>query len=503
MSADLSEQLSTLQGQQQQWRAEKARRSLAAFTEYLNPEEPPAKHHLLLIDKLEAIERGELKRLMVFMPPGSAKSTYCSVNFPAWFMGRNGRKNIIAASFSGDLAKRFGRKVRNIVDGPEYQEIFNSGLAKDSAARGEWETSEGGEYFAAGVDGAINGRRGDGALIDDPVKGRRAADSELERRVTWDWYSADIRPRLKPGAFIVIIMTRWHEDDLAGRILPKDWDGETGPITAADGEEWYVLCLPAEARENDPVGRKVGEILWPEYLGPVLEQHKRSQDARGWNSLYQQTPTPDEGTYFKREWFNFYDDLPKPLNYYGTSDYAVTDGGGDFTEHPVWGISPELDIYLVDGWYGQTDSAVWVDELLNLIARYDPITWVGEAGQIRRSVEPFLKKRMQERNVYCRMEWLASIGDKAARARAFQARASMGKVYLPNTEYGHRALEQLLKFPAGKYDDFVDAATLIGRGLDELFGARLPASESEKPKMDMWDKAWAEQDREEYNWKTA
>lgn len=485
----------------QEWAARDAKRSLAAFTSYLNPEEPPATHHLLLIDKLESVERGEIGRLMVFMPPGSAKSTYCSVMFPAWYVGRNSGKNVITASYSGDLAKRFGRKVRNIVDGPEFRSVFDCGLSKDSAARGEWETEDGGEYFACGVDGAVTGRRGDVAIIDDPVKGRHEADSEHVRNIAWEWFKSDLKTRLKPGGAIVIIMTRWHEDDLAGRILPDDWYGESGRIIGYDGEEWEVLCLPAEAEENDALGRKLGEILWPEYLGHDLKQHKLSQDSRSWSALFQQHPAPDEGTYFKREWFNFYDELPEHLNYYGTSDYAVTDGGGDFTEHAPWGISYDHDIYLLEGWYGQTDPNVWIDELLNLISIHKPIMWLGEAGQIRRSVEPFLNKRMQERNTYCRVEYLPSIGDKAARARAFQARASMGKVYLPDTAYGRRALDQLLRFPAGKYDDFVDAASLLGRGLDDIFGAR-PVTE-EKRKMDAWDKAFAAQDEAGVNWKTA
>ncbi len=288
-----------------EWSRRTARESLAAYTRYLNPTEPPAEHHLLLIEQLEAIERGELKRLMVFMPPGSAKSTYCSILFPSYYVGRHGDHNLITASYSGDLSKRFGRKVRNIVGGPEFREIFEFGLAADSKARGEWETERGGEYYACGVDGAVNGRRGNGALIDDPVKGRHEADSAHQRQITWDWYKSDIRTRLKPDAFIVLIMTRWHEDDLAGRILPDDWHGESGFIEAYDGEEWYVLCLPAEAEANDVLGREYGEILWPEYLGPVLKQHKKSQDQRGWSALYQQRPAPDEGAFFKREYFQW------------------------------------------------------------------------------------------------------------------------------------------------------------------------------------------------------
>ena len=479
-----------------------ARVSLAAFTEHQTPHEPPAEHHLLLIEKLEAVERGDINRLMVFMPPGSAKSKFCSTMFPAWYMGRNTNKNVITSSYSGDLAKLFGRKVRNIVGSPEYREVFDFGLAPDVKARGEWATEGGGEYFACGVDGAVTGRRGDVAIVDDPVKGHKEADSAHMRELTWNWFKADLVTRMRPGHAIIIIMTRWNEDDLAGRVLPDDWDGTSGPVTGYDGETWEVLCLCAQAERNDPLGRSEGEWLWPEYMGPVFEMQKRVQDMRSWSSLYQQHPAPDDGIYFKRDWFNFYDVAPKNLNFYGTSDYAVTEDGGDFTEHAMWGINPEQDIYLVGGWYGQTPADVWIDEQLTLIGRYKPIMWLGEAGQIRRATEPFLIKRMQERDIYCRVEYLASIGNKSARARAFQARASQGKVYLPNTEYGARCLDQLLRFEAGgKLDDFVDAAGLVGRGLDDLFGAMVP--KPEKPKMDEWDKAFSEQDSYGESWKTA
>lgn len=432
----------------------KARASLAAFIDYLDLGFNPAAHHRLLIDKLEAVERGEIERLMVCMPPGSAKSTYTSVVFPAWFMGRNPLLSTIAASHTAELAERFGRRVRNVVASKDFANLYGVTLAEDSQAAGRWDNSKGGEYFAAGVGGSITGRRADLAIIDDPVKSREDADSERSREKAWDWYVNDLLTRLKPGARQIVVMTRWHEDDLGGRILERERD------------RWDVIELAMEAMPNDPLGRKVGERLWPEWFTDDMVKVAK-MDVRAWNALYQQQPASENGDYFKTEWFGEYDVLPSKLNIYGASDYAVTEGGGDYTEHGVFGVDQNANIYVLDWWRGQTTADVWIDRKCDLVIQYKPDCWFGEAGPIRRSVEPFMMKRMQERNAYCRVEWLASISDKPARARAIQARASMGKVFFPkHATWKADVLGQMLKFPAGKHDDAVDVFGLFGRGLE-------------------------------------
>lgn len=461
-----------------------ARNSLDKFTELITPDEPPPKHIRLLNSHLEAIERGELRNLMVLMPPGGAKSKSCSWMFVSWYFGKHPDHNIIAASYSGELIKtQSGRKVRNTIDSPEFQSVFDVRLAIDSQAKGEWATNKGGEYYATGVGGSITGRRGNGGIFDDPVKGRQDADSETVRQTTWEWYCADYLTRFKPDAWQVLVLTHWHEDDIAGRLLPDDWNGESGHVTCSDGKVWYILCLPAEARAGDVLGRKPKELLWPDYLGPILLEQKITQSPRNWASLYQQIPAPDEGTFFQREWFKRYDKAPADLNTYITSDYAVTDDGGDFTEHAPWGIDPKGDLWLLEGWFGQTAPDVWIDKLLDLIKRHKPLAAFGEKGVIRKSIEPFLKKRIRERGIYCRLEWIAPIGDKPARARAFQSFASQGRVHIPKTEYGERCLAQLLKFPAGKFDDFVDTSSLIGMAIDSTH----PAIVAEKPETENRD----------------
>ncbi len=202
-----------------------ARRSLLAFTEFTNPLYARAGHHEQIAAKLEAVERGDIDRLMIFMPPRHGKSELASKRFPAWCLGRNPTRQIIAASYNSDLANDFGRNVRNIVAEPEFGQVFPGvALAPDSQAANRMNTNKGGAYVAAGVGTAVTGRGAHIALIDDPFKDREEADSERRRELVWDWYRSTLYTRLMPGGAIVLIQTRWHEDDLAGRLLEQERD---------------------------------------------------------------------------------------------------------------------------------------------------------------------------------------------------------------------------------------------------------------------------------------
>lgn len=431
-----------------------AQTSLASFIDYRQAGYAPAAHHKLLLEHLEAVERGDIDRLMVCMPPGSAKSTYTSVEFPSWFMGRNPAMSVIAASHTQELAERFGRRVRNIVGSAEFGRVFNVSVADDSSSAGRWDTSKGGEYFAAGVGGSITGRRADLAVIDDPVKSREDADSERSRQKAWDWYTNDLLTRLKPGARQIVVMTRWHEDDLGGRILERERN------------RWTLLEIAMEALPGDPLGRATGERLWPEWFTDDMVAVAK-MDMRAWNALYQQQPAADVGDYFKAEWFGEYDKAPELLHVYGASDFAVTEGGGDYTEHGVFGLDPMGNVYVLDWWRGQKAADEWIERQCDLILAHKPLCWFGESGPIRKAIEPFLLRRMNERKAFCRLEWVASISDKPTRARSIQALASMGKVFFPQqAPWKSDVLGQMMRFPAGRHDDAVDVMGLIGRGLE-------------------------------------
>jgi predicted phage terminase large subunit-like protein len=453
-SAMLNSQLSPQEAAQELLKRRSAKASLTAFIEYLDLGFRPAQHHKLLIEHLEAVERREIERLMVWMPPGSAKSTYTSVLFPPWFMGRNPNVPILGVSNTTELAERFSRRARNIVSHNLYRNVFGFGCREDTRAAGSWENERGGEFFAAGIGSAIAGRRAGLGLIDDPIKSREEADSERVRQKQWDWYLNDFLTRLLPGAPQIVIQTRWHEDDLGGRILERE------------ANRWTILKLPMEALVSDPMNRKPGERLWPEWFTDEMVQTAK-MDTRAWNALYQQDPAPDEGEYFKRDMFQEYTVAPQGMHIYGASDYAVSEGQGDYTEHGIFGLDFSGDLYLLDWWRGQTASNIWIEKQCDLIGKYQPLIWFGEAGPIRKAIEPYLKARMLERGTLCRLEWLSSINDKVVRARPFQAKASMGNVFVPaHSGWLADLMSQLMRFPAGKYDDGVDVCSLIGRGLE-------------------------------------
>jgi predicted phage terminase large subunit-like protein len=470
----------------------KGRSSFADFCRYVAPDEPPAKHHELICDIADRIVSGECNRAIIMMPPGSAKSTYATVRFPAYFLGKMGKKGVICASYNDTLASLFGKRTRNLIKQEETQRLFPGlELQADSQAKGEWETKEGGFYFSVGIGGGVTGRRGDLGIIDDPIRGRKDADSETVRENCWQWYIDDFRTRLKPGASIILIQTRWHEDDLAGRILGESWDGESGKVVARDGEVWEVLCLPAQARDHDPLGRSVGEWLWQEWFSvDWWEQTKQTvldSSSRSWNSLYQQVPSEIEGGFFQRSWFKRFHLGEEPLtNNYQSTDFATRDGAGDFTELGVFGIDQNEDIYAIDWWYGKTTTDVWIDAQLDQYEKFRCYAAFGEHGPIRRAVEPFLNMRINQREIYPRLEWLSRAGDKASMARSFQGLASAGKVYIPYTDWGERLIDQLCKFPGGRHDDAVDVCALMAMAIMDTHPAIIKTSGLESRPRDTW-----------------
>jgi predicted phage terminase large subunit-like protein len=449
-----------------------ARRSLARFVPYMDDALVPAHHHRLLIEQLHRVERGEINRLMVFWPPGHAKSKYSSEYGPAWLMGRNKRKTIIHATYGTDFAERFGRKIRNIMRSQEYERVFGATLSADSRAAGEWETIQGGEYKAAGVGAGITGRRADIGLIDDPVKSRKEADSPTYRQNTWDWYLADFRTRLKPGGSIIIIQTRWHEDDLSGRILPKGYDSRSGWVTARDGEPWYVLNFPAICEsESDGTGRSIGEALWPGYITmPMLEQLKRTQGTRNWDSLYQQRPRPSDGGIFKEAWTrNRYGVIPQAASVcvHSWDTAQKPDQLNDPSVMTAWRMGRGVPgYYLGDVYRDRVDYPTLKRKVVAYAERDRPAAILIEDKSSGQSLIQDLRSTTTLPIIA-----IEPVGDKTFRANEVSAMVEAGLVFLP--EPGIMAPDggsarypwlidfegELFGFPLVTHDDQVDSMT--------------------------------------------
>lgn len=429
---------------------------LIDFTEYTYARYRTAPHHRMIASQLERVERGEVDRLMLLVPPRHGKSELASHRFPAWFLGRQPDKQFLSVSATESLATDFGRAVRNTIGSNEYRCIFETtALAEDSQARGKWHTSAGGIYYALGIGGAILGRGGDVILIDDPYATMADAMSELTRKSVWDWYTGTAYNRLMPGGRIIIINHRMHEDDLCGQLLAQQ---------AAGGDQWEVVELPAIQAD--------GTALWDDaYPLETLERIRKNTQPRFWSALYMQNPTPDEGDYFKLDWLKPYDLPPdrKTMRVYGGSDYAVTDNGGDWTVHAVVGIDPEGEMYLLDVWRKQASSDIWVEAFCDLVKKHRPLGWAEEQGQIKSGVGPWIERRQREREAYCYREQFPTRGDKAIRAQSMRGRMALQGLYVPEHAPWYAAFRsELLSFPAGKHDDQVDAIGLVGQLLDRM-----------------------------------
>ena len=505
--------LSLVRAAQEELSRRKARRHVKEYSKYLQYQgHLPALHHEFLLDNIQEVFEGRRDRLMVFMPPGMAKSTYSSIIAPSYFVGKYPDSLVICASSSGDLTERFSGEVRNTVAyNSRYKALFpDVQLSKDTKAKGQWNLqNHHGGYYATTVGGQIVGRRANLIILDDIVKGREAADSPTQMNRLWEWLYADLFTRLLPDGKIILIMTRWSQNDPAGRLLPEDWNGESGDIECEDGKTWRVVCLQAEAREGDPLHRPPGNFLWTDFYDDEWWQATKKaqtlEGTRNWPSLYQQVPSPEEGIEFKREWFNWYDKAPEQYTPYICADFAVTKDRGDYTEIGVFGVDRNDDLYIApdNGWWSGKETAdVYIDKLLDLVDYFKPHQFVSEKGVIRNAIEPYLDKRMDERRTYVAKEWLSHIGDKTAKARAFQARAANGKVYLPRGEIGERILKQLLEFPAGRHDDVVDVCGFMGQYLQSTTRPNIQKKKSVI--VDRWDRAFQRHDGiSSDTWRTA
>lgn len=430
-----------------------------------------AKHHRALAKVLEKVEKGHIPRLIVSMPPRHGKSELVSRRFVPWVQGKDPYRNVIFATYNEDFAKDFGADVRNIMTLPQYKHVFPSfGLRKGGASKSRIQTTSGGMSVFVGRGGSITGRGGDFVILDDPIKDSLEANSPTLREQLWQWFTQVLMTRLMTAtASIVIVQTRWHEDDLIGRLT----DPTNPHYSPEEAAKWKIINLPALAEDDDTLGRKKGELLWPERFDMEFMEAQRRLDPRGFSALYQGRPTAEDGDLFRRENIKYFNrkDLPEDMRVYAASDHAV---GVDRTRNDatcllIVGVDRNDDIYLLDCWWEKQPTDKVVDAMLDLMRRWKPLLWWAEKGHISKAIGPFLRKRMGEEKVYCRIEEVTPVANKVQRAQSILGRMAMNKVLFPkHSVWTQKATDEILKFPNSRHDDFVDTLAWIGMGLARL-----------------------------------
>lgn len=446
------------------------RKRLLPFVERFNPDYSAGWVHKDICRRLEQFSKDVVEkkspRLMLFMPPRHGKSTLASIAFPAWHLGRNPDHEFISCSYSGSLAMGFSRKVRQLLRETSYKTAFKTRLDPDSQSAEAWLTTHGGGFVAAGVGGGITGKGAHVLVIDDPVKNREDAESQNNRDSNWDWYTSTAYTRLAPGGGVLVILTRWHDDDLAGRLLKASTEG---------GDAWEVVRYPAIAEEDESF-RDAGEALHPErYDVESLTRIQKAVGPRDWSALYQQNPVADDGDYFSREMIRYYDrdevDTDR-MRFYCAWDLAIGKRDrNDYTVGMVAGIDEYDQLFIVDVVRGRFDGFELVEQILDLYEVWRPSIIGIEKGHIEMALGPFLEKRVRERGLHEAYFKDLKTGrrDKEARARAIQGRMQQGMVFLPRDEvFTGPLVAELLRFPNGVHDDQVDALAWLGLMMSEF-----------------------------------
>ena len=435
-----------------------------------------ARHHRAIVAALHKVEAGEWPNLIIVMPPRHGKTELATRRFPAWFVGRDPTRSVAVGTYSDDLAGDLGRDVRGILHQPIVQEMFPGiTLKKGSQAADRMETMLGGKFYFVGRGTGITGRGADLIIIDDPIKNRKEAQSLATRNEVWKWWLDDISTRaLDEGCRFIIIQTRWHEDDLIGRLT----DPNNPHFIPGEAQKWMILELPALATsDEDAIGRKKGEALWPERFGVKWLEDIRTRNPTGFASLYQGRPSPEDGDEFRSAWLKGYtpNEYPKNGRTYGASDHAVATGQendrscfgvGAVDEDGILYVSPNLE-------WDRFTTDVTVDKMIAMMSRERPLFWWAENEHISKAFGPFLRRRMRDERVWCVIEPVTVRKDKRVIAQTARGMLEAGMVRFPTfAPWWQDAKEELLKFPNGTHDDFVSFLSLLCMGVDRMVKAK-------------------------------
>ncbi len=418
-----------------------------AFVKAMWPQFIEGSHHKIIAKKFNDIAEGRIKRLIINMPPRHTKSEFASFLLPSWMVGRRPDLKIIQTTHTTELAIRFGRKAKTLIDSPEYQSVFKTTLREDSKAAGKWETAQGGEYYAAGVGSAITGRGADLLIIDDPHSEQDALNATALERA-YEWYTSGPRQRLQPGGAIVVVMTRWNMKDLTGALLKSQKEIKS--------DKWEIVEFPAIMPSGKPV--------WPEYWKKEeLEGVKASLSIGKWNAQWMQNPTAEEGSIIKREWWKVWDKdyIPKLYHVIQSYDTAfLKKETADYSAITTWGIFyPDPDspahLILLDAVKDRLEFPELRKKALEQYKYWNPETVIVEAKasglpltyELRKMGIPVINFTPSKGN------------DKHARVNAVAPLFESGQIWAPDEKFAEEVIEECASFPYGDHDDLVDSTT--------------------------------------------
>ena len=435
---------------------EAGQKSFMQFVKSMWPGFISGRHHAIMAQKFEDIASGKIKRLIINMPPRHTKSEFASYLLPAWYLGRFPGKKIIQSSNTAELAVGFGRKVRNLVDGPNYAKIFpNVSLRHDSKAAGRWSTNMNGEYFAIGVGGTVTGKGADLLIIDDPHSEQEAALAASDPGIydkVYEWYSSGPRQRLQPGGSIVIVMTRWGKRDLTGQVIKAE--GQRG------GEEWEVIEFPAILPSGQP--------LWPEFW-PLeeLEALKAELPNQKWQAQYQQAPTSESSAIVKRDWWRTWDsDVPPRCDFIlmawdtafeksNRADYSACTTWGVF-HHPDDTGKEQANIILLNAFRDRVEFPELKKMAVQEYKEWNPDSVIIEK---KASGAPLIYE-MRAMGIPVQEFTPVRGNDKITRLNAVSDLFASGRVWAPNTNWAEEVIDEVASFPSGEHDDYVDTVSL-------------------------------------------
>ena len=412
----------------------------------------PGRHHQIMAEAFERVANGSLKRLIINMPPRHTKSEFASYLFPAWFLGRFPEKKIIQTAHTAELATGFGRKVRNLVNSPDYQKVFPIKLSSDSKAAGRWNTNKGGDYFAIGVGGAVTGKGADVLIIDDPHSEQEAMQGNpLVYDRVYEWYSSGPRQRLQPGGAIIVVMTRWSKRDLTGQIIQNS--------IKRDGDEWETIEFPALLPSGKP--------LWAEFWKQTeLEAIKAEIPVGKWEAQYQQNPTSEEGAIIKREMWKIWEkDTPPPCEFIIQSwDTAFEKSNrADYSACTTWGVFFKIDsegfevahIILLDAYKARMEFPELKQKAMELYKEWEPDACIVE----KKAAGAPLIYEMRKMGIPLSEYTPGKGSDKIARVNAISDLFASGFVWCPDTRWAEELMEECASFPNGEHDDLVDSTS--------------------------------------------